>query len=318
MTLFKRIAVIGSGIMGHGIALVCAKGGLPVTLVDISAEALENAKGKLAQSLDQLITYDLAPAGSKETTLGRISYSADMAMGVKDADLVFEAVPEKLPLKTSVYQTLEQHCKPEAVFASNTSGMSINTLASLTKRPERFVGTHFFMPAHLVPLVEVVRADATLDAVSDGIMKLLADLGKTPVLVRKDISGFIGNRLQHALAREAMSLVEKGIASAEDVDTVVRTSLAIRLLFTGPMEQRDFNGLDTHLSIAEYLYPDLEDTHTPLAILADKVKAGDFGIKTGKGFFDWTKKDIAAVNARKNEQLINVLKLLASSYSIAR
>ncbi|CAK7065333.1 MAG: 3-hydroxybutyryl-CoA dehydrogenase [Desulfovibrio sp.] len=313
MVQFTRIAVIGSGIMGHGIALVCAKGGYPVTLIDVSADALENAKGKLAQAMDQLIENDLAPAQSKDATLARISYNTDMAVGVKDADIVFEAVPERLHLKESVYADLERFCKPEAIFASNTSGISINTLAALTKRPERFVGTHFFMPAHIVPLVEVIQTKETLEDVSDSVMTLLAELGKTPVLVKKDIAGFIGNRLQHALAREAMSLVQKGVASAEDVDTVVRTSLAIRLLFTGPMEQRDFNGLDTHMSIAEYLYPDLEDSHTPLNILVDAVEAGNYGLKSGKGFFDWTDKDIAAVTAKKNQQLIQVLKLLAKA-----
>jgi 3-hydroxybutyryl-CoA dehydrogenase len=296
--------------MGHGIALVCARGGLPVALVDVRSEALEDAKNKLERTMDQLMENALAPVGSKDATLSRIVYENDMKQGVMDADLVFEAVPERLYVKESVFRNLEQYCKPTAVFASNTSGLSINALAALTKRPERFVGTHFFMPAHLVPLVEVIRTDSTLEDVSASVVKFLADMGKTPVLVNKDIAGFIGNRLQHALAREAMSLVQKGVASAEDVDRVVKTSLAVRLLFTGPMEQRDFNGLDTHLAIAEYLYPDLEDSHTPLDILTQKVRAGNYGIKSGKGFFDWTDKDAASVGSLKNRQLIKVLKLL--------
>ena len=307
---FANVAVIGSGIMGHGIALVCARGGVPVTLVDISEDALKAAETKLRASMEQLVESGMAPADSLESALGTIRYSSDMKEGVKGADLVFEAVPEKPALKEAVYGQLDEFCGPETVFASNTSGIPINTLAAMTKRPDRFVGTHFFMPAHLIPLVEVVQGDKTRLEVIEGLMAFLAKLGKKPVHVRTDIPGFIANRLQHALAREAMSLVEKGVASAEDVDTVVKTSIAVRMLFTGPIEQRDFNGLDTHLSIAEYLYKDLEGSTTPLAYLKDRVAAGDYGIKTGKGFYDWRDKDLAKVNRDKNERLIAALKLL--------
>lgn len=307
---FSTVAVIGSGIMGHGIALVCARGGVPVTLVDISEDALRAAEQKLRASMTQLVESGMAQADSLETVLATIRYSSDMKEGVKDADIVFEAVPEKAALKESVYEQLDEFCKPEVVYGSNTSGIPINTLAAMTKRPERIAGTHFFMPAHLIPLVEVIQGSKTKPEVIDGLMAFLANLGKKPVHVRADIPGFIANRLQHALAREAMSLVEKGVASAEDVDTVVKTSLAVRLLFTGPIEQRDFNGLDTHLSIAEYLYKDLEASPTPLAYLKDRVAAGDYGIKTGKGFYDWRDKDLAAVSRDKNERLIAALKLL--------
>lgn len=307
---FSQITVIGSGAMGHGIALVCAQGGLPVILFDINETALQAAQQKLRAAMAQLIDAGLAPAESLETVLGRIAYSNNMQSSVQDADLVFEAVPEKAALKASVYAQLETYCKPEAIFASNTSGIPINTLAAMTKRPERFVGTHFFMPAHLIPLVEVVQADKTQVEVIDSLMQLLRELGKQPVHVRVDIPGFIANRLQHALAREAMSLVEKGVASIEDIDAVVKTSLAVRLLFTGPIEQRDFNGLDIHLSIAEYLYQDLEDSKVPLSCLKERVVAGQLGIKSGKGFYDWTDKDIPMVLKEKNERLIAALKLL--------
>ncbi len=312
MNAFRRIAVIGSGIMGHGIALVCARGGASVTLVDVSPDALSQAEAKLRAAMRQLADNGLAPEDDVEPVLERIAFSTDMAAGVRGAELIFEAVPERLPLKRAVYGQLETCCGPDAIFASNTSGIPINTLAALTGRPERFVGTHFFMPAHLIPLVEVVRGDQTRADVVGAVMAFLSGAGKSPVHVRRDIPGFIGNRLQHALAREAMSLVQQGVARAEDVDTVVKTSLAVRLLFTGPIEQRDFNGLDTHLSIAEYLYPLLEDTKKPLPLLADRVAAGELGIKTGKGFFDWTGKDVVAVQDAKNQHLIDVLKLLAA------
>jgi 3-hydroxybutyryl-CoA dehydrogenase len=309
-TQFTDVSIIGSGIMGHGIALVCARGGMSVTLVDISEKALRAAEQKIRASMDQLVASGLAPVDSLAPVLGAIRYDTEMRQGVRDADLVFEAVPEKVALKKSVYEQLDAFCGPETVIASNTSGIPINTLATMTRRPDRCAGTHFFMPAHLIPLVEVVQGDKTRPEIIGDLMIFLKALGKKPVHVRADIPGFIANRLQHALAREAMSLVEKGIVSVEDVDTVVKTSIAIRLLFTGPMEQRDFNGLDTHLSIAEYLYKDLESSQTPLACLKDRVAAGDYGIKTGKGFYDWRDKDLAQVERDKNERLIAALKLM--------
>ncbi len=312
MNAYKQIAVVGSGIMGHGIALVCARGGKSVTLIDVNDDILNVAREKMRQALRLLIENGLAAEDSLESIMNSIRFTSDMKQGVEQADLIFEAIPERVPLKEALFKQLEQFAKSTAVFASNTSGIPINTLAGMTRRPQLFVGTHFFMPAHIVPLVEVVQGDGTREDVIRDVMSLLAELGKKPVWVRKDIPGFIGNRLQHALAREAMSLVQKGVASAEDVDTVVRTSLALRLPFTGPLEQRDFNGLDTHMSIAEYLYKDLEDSKTPLALLADAVAAGNLGVKTGKGFFDWTQKDMAAVTAEKNKQMMDLLKLMDS------
>lgn len=308
-----KIAVIGAGIMGHGIAQVCAQGGKQVTLVDVSPQVLENARQKIREGLRLLVDNGLAAAGDEVAALGRISFSADLAAGVKDADIVIEAIPEKIQLKKKLFAQLEAACGPKTIFASNTSGIPINKLAALTRRPDRVIGAHFYMPAHLVPLVEVIQGDATAEDVIVRTMELLTEIGKRPVRVRKDVPGFIGNRLQHALAREAMSLVEKGVATAEDIDTVVKTSLAIRLVFTGPLEQRDFNGLDTHMSIAEYLYPDLEDAKSPLAILRDKVTAGSLGLKTGEGFYDWRGQSAPAVINTKNQQLIDLLKFLASS-----
>ena len=305
-----KIAVIGAGIMGHGIALVCARGDFQVTLVDVKEEALRAANTKLRASMTQLVEAGFASSDGVESVLGNIAYATNMSEGVRGADLIFEAVPEQPVLKQSVYAQLEACAEAEAVFASNTSGIRVNTLANMTKRPARFLGTHFFMHAHLIPLVEVVKGNETSEDVVSSVMDLLAKLGKKPVQVRKDVHGFIANRLQHALAREAMSLVENGVVSIEDLDAVVKNSIAVRLLFTGPMEQRDFNGLDTHLSIAEYLYKDLEASREPLDILKDKVAEGNFGIKTGQGFYDWQGQDLVAVNRNKNERLIAVLKLL--------
>lgn len=306
---FEKIAIIGAGIMGHGIAQVMAQGGKQVILNDISEQMLNSAQEKIRAGMQLLVNNNMYEEQAIEPAMERIFYSTDLAT-IADADLIIEVVPERWDIKEKLYKQLAAHSKKSAVWASNTSGMPINKLAALTDRPELFVGAHFFMPAHLVPLVEVIQGDATKPEVVQALMELLKETGKSPVHVKMDIPGFIGNRLQHALAREAMSLLQKGIASAEDIDTVVKTSLAIRLVFTGPIEQRDLNGLDTHLSIAEYLYKDLENTTVPLATLADKVQAGKLGLKTGEGFYDWSHTTQAAVAAKKNQQLIDMVRML--------
>lgn len=305
-----KVAVVGAGIMGHGIAQVCAQGGKTVTLIDVNETIIEQAKQKIGASLNLLAANQLIQPEDVVLTLNRISYSTDLKSGVVGAKIVIEAIPERINLKANLYETLDANCDSDTIFASNTSGMPISKLASLTQRPSKFIGTHFYMPAHLIPLVEVIQTDQTDPAVVEIVMNFIKEIGKKPVHVRKDVPGFIGNRLQHALAREAMSLVQKGIASPEDIDTVVKTSLAIRMVFTGPLEQRDFNGLDTHLSIAEYLYQDLEASKEPLAILKEKVEQGKLGLKTGEGFYDWKDKSISEVNAQKNQQLVDLIRFL--------
>ena len=310
MMALDKITVIGAGIMGHGIAQVCAQGWKTVTLVDLSPEVLETARQKIHRNLKLLVDNGLATQGSERGVLERIRFCADLSAGVKDADIVIEAIPEKLALKEELYTQLETICAPNVIFASNTSGIPINTLAKLASRPDKSIGTHFFMPAHLIPLVEVIQGDATSQDVIERTMELMVAIGKKPVRVRKDVPGFIGNRLQLALSREAMALVENGVASPEDIDTVVKTGLAIRLVFSGPLEQRDLNGLDTHLSVAERLSPDLEDSKKPLAILKEKVAAGRLGLKSGQGFYDWRARTAEDVMDAKNQHLIDLLKFL--------
>ena len=311
MLPIQTVAVVGAGIMGHGIAQVCAQGGKKVILIDSFPEVMETAKTKIAKNVQLLQDNGLLRVRSVDDVMSNIEFTADLARAA-DAQMVIEAIPEKFDLKKDLFQNLEKICSPETILATNTSGIPITKIAAVTQYPARVIGMHFYMPAHLIPLVEVIQTDKTAESVIEQTFALLLAVGKQPVRVRKDIPGFIGNRLQHALAREALSLVEKGVASPEDIDTVMKTSLAVRLIFTGPIEQRDFNGLDTHLSVAEYLYPDLEDTKVPLAILSDKVAAGHLGLKTGRGFFNWEGQSAIEVNNRKNQNLISVLKLLDS------
>ena len=306
--MIRSVAIVGAGTMGNGIAQVCAQGGLDVRLIDPVAAALSKAEANMVRNIQKLIDNGLLTA-SVTDVMARVIFSENID-AVASVDMVIEAIPEKFQLKQQLFQQLEQICGPRAILASNTSGIPITRIANTIRTPERVIGTHFYMPAHLIPLVEVIQTEHTNEPVIEETMNFLTRMGKTPVRVRKDIPGFIGNRLQHALAREAMSLLEQGVASAEDIDAVVKTSLALRLVFTGPVEQRDFNGLDIHLSIAEYLYPDLENTTEPLEILKNKVAANELGIKTGKGFYDWQDKKIPDIQAKKNQELINLLKII--------
>ena len=306
--MIRSVAIVGAGTLGNGIAQVCAQGGLDVRLIDPVAAALSKAEDNMVRNIQKLIDNGLLTA-SVTDVMERVIFSEDLDAAAA-VDLVIEAIPEKFQLKQQLFQKLEQLCKPQAILASNTSGIPITQIANTIQTSERVIGTHFYMPAHLIPLVEVIQTEHTSEPVIEETMNFLTRMGKTPVRVRKDIPGFIGNRLQHALAREAMSLLEQGVASAEDIDLVVKASLALRLVFTGPVEQRDFNGLDIHLAIAEYLYPELENTTEPLEILKNKVAANELGIKTGKGFYDWRDKNIPEIQAQKNQELINLLKII--------
>jgi 3-hydroxybutyryl-CoA dehydrogenase len=242
-----------------------------------------------------------------------LSFTTQLDEAVCSADLVFEVIPEKAELKKPLFQQLDHLCQPNVVVASNTSAIPIHQLAEFSRHPERVIGTHFYNPAQLIPLVEVITAECTSPTALRLVMEFLTAAGKKPIHVRKDIPGFIGNRLQSALAREAMSLLRKGVATAEDIDTVVKHSLALRMLFSGPLEQRDLNGLDTHLAVTQTLYPDLEDAKEPLGILREKVAKGELGLKTGKGFYDWSAQDAADVTKRKSRQLVNLLKFLKTN-----
>ena len=307
-----NILVVGSGTMGNGIAQVLAQGGNSVFLNDMNREILQAAKRNIKLQLTIMVRNDLLAEPRVAEVLDNICLCEKLPECTADIDLVIEAIPEKIELKEKLFARLEELCPEKTIFATNTSGISINSLAQKVKRKGKLIGTHFFMPAHLIPLVEVVVGKDTAAETVEFVMQVLQSAGKKPIKVAVDLPGFIANRLQHALAREAMSLVQKGVASAEDVDEVVKSSLAIRLLFTGPLEQRDFNGLDTHLSIASYLYEDLENTVKPLKILEDKVAAGKLGLKTGEGFYDWRNKDKSSVLADKNQLLIDVLKFLTT------
>ena len=291
-----RIAIVGAGSMGSGLAALFARQGFAVTLIDPVEGALQRAEATIERQLAAAGVTDVA------ATQASIRPAATLAAAA-DADLVIEAAPEQLDLKRRLFAELDAICPPRTVFATNTSGLSINAIAQAVARRDRFVGAHFFTPADVIPLVEVVRSDDTSDATIDFVMTVLRAAAKRPVLVRRDIPGFIANRIQHALAREAISLLEQGVASAADIDEVVRWSLGIRLALTGPLEQRDLNGIDVHHAIASYLYADLENRTTPAPLMTAMVERGDIGAKSGRGFYDWPTERRERVQADKARAL---------------
>jgi 3-hydroxybutyryl-CoA dehydrogenase len=275
-----RIAVIGGGLMGHGIAQVFACAGHSVRVQDPSAEVLA--------TLDARIRRNLRELGLEETAADRVSGHVLLEAAVADAEVIIEAGPENLALKQQIFAAIEASAPVESLLASNTSVIPITKIMALLRHPERALGTHWWNPPYLVPLVEVIRTPATSAAAVAAMTTLLEAAGKTPVTVEKDVPGFVGNRLQHALWREAIALVEHGVCDAETVDTVVKASFGRRLAVLGPLENADLVGTDLTLAIHETVLPDLDRTPGPLPVLRQLVADGKLGMKSGEGFRRWT------------------------------
>ncbi len=289
------IAVIGAGLMGHGIAAIFAASGHQVSLHDPDANILGSAKERIAAIFD-LLGWDPA-------ALSNVTYVAAFARCVAQADFVFEAGPEKLEVKRAIFKALGEATKPTAILCTNTSAIPIGLIGAEVADKSRVVGTHYWNPLHLVPLVEVVQAESTSLATVEKTIALLKAAGKSPVHVRRDIPGFIGNRLQHALKREAIALVAEGVCDAETLDTVVKEGFGARMAVCGPLEQSDLVGVNLTLDIHRTLIPDLDRTPGPHPYLVELVAKGELGMSKGKGFRTWTPETAAAVRKRLSDFL---------------
>lgn len=299
------IAVIGAGLMGHGIAQIFAAAGHDVFLYDNDAATLASAPQRIEEIFDLL--------GADPANAARVTCQADFEAAVVDADFVFEAAPEKPELKQHIFARLDAATKAGAILATNTSAIPIGLIGAEVADKSRVVGTHYWNPPHLVPLVEVVQAEHTAPATVARMIDLLHSVGKFPVHCRRDVPGFIGNRLQHALKREAIALVASGVCDAETVDAVVRNGFGARMAVLGPMEQSDLVGLDLTLDIHRTLIPDLDCTPQPHALLQQKVAAGELGMKTGRGFRDWTPEQAAEVRRRLSAYLADMARSRAET-----
>jgi len=286
----ETIAIIGAGLMGHGLAQVFGRAGRTVRVYDAQPMALD--------SLHERISANLASLGLPDDFGHLITGHRDLAQTVAGADVVIEAAPEKLEIKQQIFSELVRLAPAGALIASNTSVIPISNIAADLPTAERILGTHWWNPPFLVPLVEVVGTPQTSQASVDKMIALLRDVGKTPVHVMKDVPGFVGNRLQHALWREAIAIVAEGIADAETVDTVVKASFGRRLAVLGPLENADLVGTDLTLDIHNAVISHLDRTPGPSPYLKALVADGRLGMKSGRGFRVWSEETIAGVRKR--------------------
>ncbi len=304
----KRIGVLGAGLMGHGIAQLLAVGGCAVSLYDEQSQVLASAMQRMGDNLQVFLRLGMITREQIDQALARITIAPDLAGLCRGQEMILEAVSENLELKRRIFAALEELASPECILASNTSAISIGKIAQGLARPGRVVGSHFWNPPHVVPCVEVIRGPHTEDAVVEAVFALLRRVGKKPVRVQKDVPGFVGNRMQHALWREAISLVEQGIASAEDVDEVVRYSFGLRLAFLGPLATADLAGLDLTYEVHKDLFPHLDRSVEPSPLLTQKIEQGELGAKSGQGFHTWTPEKLRQVVSRRDEVLLKILR----------
>jgi 3-hydroxybutyryl-CoA dehydrogenase len=276
-----RVLVLGAGTMGHGIAQVCATAGLRVRLFDVRADLVERGIGKIRESLEKLVGKGKLDGAARDAALGRIEVSTQLEAAAADADLVVEAIPEKMELKLSTFRALDAAAPPHALLATNTSSLSVTEIAGATARPERVVGLHFFNPVPVMELVEIVRGLRTGDETVAAARALAARIGKRAIVVR-DWPGFATSRLGVALGAEAIRMLEEGVASAEDIDLAMELGYRHPM---GPLRLTDLVGLDVRLAILEHLHRELGEQFRPPALLRQMVRAGKLGRKTGEGFY---------------------------------
>ena len=292
------IGVVGAGLMGHGIALQFAVGGYEVSLTDTSEKNLQLARENIDNSLTSLVELGLVDDATASDVPGRIHTIVPMAQAMDKVNFVVEAVYEDLALKQEVFAQLDKVCPPDAVLTSNTSSFMTSQLASSTARPDKVLVANWWNPPFLLPLVEVVRGPDTSDETVETATAIFESVGKKAVVLSKESLGFIGNRMQFALLREALFIVDNGIASAEDVDTVVKTSFGRRLAVAGPFEVFDIAGWDTISKIIDQLFPDLDSTAGIPTSVSEMVSQGELGVKSGSGFYKWDNKSVGALRRR--------------------
>lgn len=303
----NNISVIGAGLMGHGIAQEFASAGFTVFLHDITEEQLTTACMLIEQNLALLAEHGVVDKTDIPDIIQRINTTNELVVATEKADFVIEAVTENLQLKQQIFEKLDNLCQLHTIFASNTTALMPSQIGDHTNRKDKVLNTHYFNPPYLIPLVELIRSPDTSDETVTITYNLLKSIGKTPAIIEKEALGFVGPRLQAALIREAFSIVEQGIASAETVDLVVRNSFGRRLSVAGPFEVFELAGWDLVLAAFEELYKDLNDSSEINPLLREMVDSDKLGVKSGEGFYQWTAEKQEALRTRMSQALIRAI-----------
>ncbi len=298
----KNVAIIGTGTMGPGMAATLARGGMNVACYDASEAALDKAPGEVTTALAVLERI----GGPAAATTGAVTMRADLADAVTDADLVIEAVPENAEVKAAVFRDLDRLSKPDAILASNTSGIPITKIQQSVNDPRRVVGMHWSNPPHVIPVIEVIAGEQTAPEIVERLRQLVADLGLMPVRVLRDVPGFVENRVLYAIMRECLSLVDQGVISAEELDTCVQWGIGFKLAVIPPMQLLDVAGLDIYKAVASYLNADLDGRSDVSGTVTSRVERGELGMKTGKGLFEYTPERAAELRKERAGKLVAV------------
>jgi 3-hydroxyacyl-CoA dehydrogenase len=300
----RRAAVIGTGTMGPGMGAVLARAGIETALYDVSAEALERARAASELAAGVLDRLDAVKEDG-----GSLRFETELEAALDGSDLVLEAVPERLELKQEVFPQFEDVVAPEAVLASNTSGIPITKIANVCRHPERVVGLHWSNPPHLIPMIEVIPGEQTSQETVDAASALVRRIGYHPV-VEKEVAGFVENRILYAILRECLDLVDRGIIDPEGLDLNVRWGIGYKLAVIGPMELLDMAGLDIYNAVGSYLNPDLSTSGDVSSTIRDLIDKGRLGMKTGGGIYDYTPEQIDELRAKRAARLVAVRKAL--------
>lgn len=304
----ERVSIIGSGTMGHSIAISLAWGNQPVKVYCMNNEAAVDASKNIGTKLEVMVTQKAISVIEAEEIKKNIKLKTNLKETLSGTTFIIEAITENLDIKKEMFNTIADYIDEKVVVASNTSGFLPSELASEFKHPDQFVITHFWNPAHLIPLVEIVPSDKTSERTIERAKELMTKISKKPIVLKKEITGFIGNRLQYAMLREAQYLLDNGYADKEDIDASVTYSIGRRYPVTGPLMTADLGGLDVFSTISDYLFKELSKADHSGETITQLVKEGNLGIKNHSGFYEWNEKFSGEINEQREKILLEFLK----------
>ena len=301
----KKVGIVGAGTMGAGVAEIFAEFGYTVILYNRSKAGMQRAVARLRSNVD----VNPIPLETEAAVTGGKIYTTHDLAALAQVDLISESIAENLEVKQDIFRKLDEICDAQTLFTTNTSGLSISQIATAVSHPKRFAGVHFFNPPEIVPAVEVIKGTETSNVTCEVLMDLLKLMKKQPILVQKDVPGFVASRLQFAVVREALHLVEEGIASHADIDAVMKHGLGLRWALLGPLEIADLGGLDIFNTVGSYVAKSLSNATDSPQVLQDLVASGKLGAKTGSGFYDYPPGKASALIAERDEKLLEILRL---------